>query len=59
LNGTAAAIPRLLVALLENGVKFDQEGQPAKICLPKALQSFWIGGDQIGEGKVRGAIEWL
>jgi hypothetical protein len=27
LNGTAAAIPRLIVALLENGAVFDEEGE--------------------------------
>jgi seryl-tRNA synthetase len=44
LNGTAAAIPRLIVALLENGARFDEGGVPIGIDLPKALQPFWVGG---------------
>ena len=43
LNGTAAAIPRLIVALLENGVRFDEEGTAVGVDLPKALQPFWVG----------------
>lgn len=43
LNGTAAAIPRLIVALLENGVRLGEEEKPAYIVLPKVLKPFWIG----------------
>lgn len=42
LNGTAAAIPRLIVALLENGVFFSREGIPAGLSLPVALKPFWL-----------------
>ncbi|KAI0782395.1 hypothetical protein BC629DRAFT_1594182 [Irpex lacteus] len=52
LNGTAAAIPRLIVALLENGVRFDGEGKVVGVDLPKALQPFWIGGE-------KGIIQWV
>jgi seryl-tRNA synthetase len=45
LNGTAAAIPRLIVALLENGVQFDDSGEPSHILLPSALKPFWLGQD--------------
>jgi seryl-tRNA synthetase len=44
LNGTAAAIPRLIVALLENGVRFDPEGKVVGLNLPDTLRSFWVGG---------------
>lgn len=44
LNGTAAAIPRLIVALLENGVVFDDAGEPAGLALPDVLRPFWLGG---------------
>lgn len=43
LNGTAAAIPRLIVALLENGVQLDECGKPVNLNLPIALQPFWLG----------------
>ncbi|KAF9527722.1 hypothetical protein CPB83DRAFT_792599 [Crepidotus variabilis] len=42
LNGTAAAIPRLIVALLENGAMFDEAGQLTGLKLPSALRPFWI-----------------
>jgi len=59
LNGTAAAIPRLLVALLENGVRFSEDGKtPKGLELPKALERFWIGGSRVGEGKA-GEITWV
>ncbi|KAN0060782.1 Serine--tRNA ligase, mitochondrial [Thecaphora frezii] len=48
LNATAAAIPRLIVALLENyGVK-DQ-----KLVLPDALKPYWLGGADDGR------VEWV
>ena len=43
LNGTAAAVPRLIVALLENGVRFDGSGSVAGLDLPLALKPFWLG----------------
>ena len=48
LNGTASAIPRLIVALLENGVQLQGE-EIVGLDLPKALRPFWVGG--MGEGK--------
>ncbi|KAF8832156.1 hypothetical protein HHX47_DHR1000842 [Lentinula edodes] len=43
LNGTAAAIPRLIVALIENGVEFDEAGEPVSITLPAVLKPYWLG----------------
>ncbi|KAJ7651725.1 hypothetical protein DFH06DRAFT_552152 [Mycena polygramma] len=52
LNGTAAAIPRLIVALLENGAKFDEFGELVGISLPEVLRPFWIGGSE------RAIVHW-
>ncbi|KAJ7161353.1 hypothetical protein C8R43DRAFT_331328, partial [Mycena crocata] len=52
LNGTAAAIPRLIIALLENGAMFDELGELAGIALPDVLRPFWIGGNE------RSIIKW-
>ena len=41
LNGTAVAVPRLIVALLENGARFNDSGQVVGIDLPIALKPFW------------------
>ena len=41
LNGTAAAIPRLIVALLENGAILDGEGKAQGLRLPAVLKPFW------------------
>ncbi|KAH9954413.1 hypothetical protein BC827DRAFT_1272650 [Russula dissimulans] len=41
LNGTAIAVPRLIVALLENGVRFNESDQVVGITLPVALKPFW------------------
>lgn len=41
LNGTAAAIPRLIVALLENGAIFDESGKVQGLRLPRVLRPFW------------------
>ena len=43
LNGTAVAIPRLIIALLENGVRFDEKGKPCGLDLPAILRPFWLG----------------
>ena len=52
LNGTAAAVPRLIVALVENGVIFDDSGAAVGLQLPRALEPFWVGGNP------RGLIRW-
>lgn len=52
LNGTAAAVPRLIVALLENGARFDQDGAVVGLNLPTALKPFWIGGKP-------GVVRWI
>lgn len=51
LNGTAAAIPRLIVALLENGAVLDENGEVEYIRLPKALKPFYIDNK-------RGVMRW-
>jgi seryl-tRNA synthetase len=53
LNATAAAIPRLIIAILENGVVLDKEGQVLRVRLPVVLKKFWIG-DLESE-----TIEWV
>ncbi|PCH34014.1 seryl-tRNA synthetase, partial [Wolfiporia cocos MD-104 SS10] len=53
LNGTAAAIPRLIVALLENGARFDESGAVVGFDLPASLRPFWIGGNH------RGVVHWV
>ncbi|KAF9566101.1 seryl-tRNA synthetase [Agrocybe pediades] len=52
LNGTAAAIPRLIVALLENGAQFDEMGRIVSLRLPTALKPFWL------DNKGRDNIVW-
>ncbi|WVF72496.1 serine-tRNA ligase [Kwoniella sp. CBS 6097] len=70
LNGTAAAIPRLLVALIENGMRFAENGDTTTpgggrgagydgLDLPIALKRFWVGGDVVGDGRNRGTIRWV
>lgn len=54
LNGTAAAIPRLIVALIENGVRFDEGGAAIGLDLPSVLKPFWIGGSG-----PRDIIRWI
>ena len=53
LNGTAAAVPRLIVALVENGAIFDDNGAVVGLRLPRTLQSFWVGGNS------RGLVQWI
>lgn len=53
LNGTAAAVPRLIVALIENGAVFDEAGAIRGLRLPTVLRPFWVGGNP------RGLIEWV
>lgn len=52
LNGTAAAIPRLIIALLESGAIFDEAGKLVGLRLPAVLQSFWI------DIKGRKIVQW-
>ncbi|KAK0455975.1 hypothetical protein EV421DRAFT_1749737 [Armillaria borealis] len=54
LNGTAAAIPRLIVALLENGATFDENGQLTGLRLPDVLRPFWLG-----QPIQRNIIQWV
>jgi seryl-tRNA synthetase len=42
LNGTAVAIPRLILALLEDGAMFDERGNLVSLSLPAVLRPFWI-----------------
>jgi hypothetical protein len=51
----------LLVALLENGVRFSEgsEKQIEGLDLPKALKPFWVGGEKVGCGKEKGVIRWV
>ncbi|CUA75528.1 seryl-tRNA synthetase [Rhizoctonia solani] len=53
LNGTAAAIPRLIIALVENGVRFKEGGGLECLVLPSVLQKHWVGGDRFGEIEIR------
>jgi len=53
LNGTAAAIPRLIVALLENGVSFKEDGSPDRLSLPSALRPFWLA-----RTNTRNIVQW-
>jgi len=53
LNGTAAAVPRLILALLENGAVFNTQGDLIGIRLPEKLKPFWIGPEH-----GRGFIQW-
>ena len=34
-----------VVALLENGARFDDAGDVVGLDLPKTLQPFWVGGN--------------
>lgn len=52
LNGTAAAIPRLIVALLENGAVHNEKDELVALRLPSSLRPFWINNE------ARGIIQW-
>jgi len=54
LNGTAAAIPRLIIALIENGVRFDETGNAIGLDLPSVLKPFWVDGNE-----TRDLIRWV
>ncbi|KAI5477963.1 serine-tRNA ligase [Pseudohyphozyma bogoriensis] len=52
LNATAAAIPRIIIALLENGAVLDEKKKRVvKVRLPEVLRRFWIGGEE--------KVEWV
>ncbi|KAK0561943.1 Serine--tRNA ligase, mitochondrial [Tilletia horrida] len=52
LNATAAAMPRLIVALLENfGAVEADGGRAQRLRLPEVLRPFWIGAE--------GEVEWV
>jgi hypothetical protein len=44
---------------LENGVRLDDKGQVEGIDLPEVLRRFWVGGDEVGQGKNKGEIRWV
>lgn len=50
LNGTAAAIPRLMIALIENGVRLEGD-RVLSLDLPKSLLPYWLG--RLDEGNFR------
>jgi len=62
LNATAAAIPRLILALIENGASFDAQGE-VFVKLPKVLRGFWAGpSDEVGvkrKGSQGYVVKWV
>ncbi|GJJ09776.1 hypothetical protein Clacol_004000 [Clathrus columnatus] len=54
LNGTAAAIPRLIIALLENGARLSGD-EVAGLDLPSALKPFWI--DKLDKNPLK--LRWI
>lgn len=52
LNGTAAAIPRLIVAILENGVRLEGDDITG-LDLPVALRPFWLGSFEQSRCNIR------
>ncbi|CAE6386193.1 unnamed protein product [Rhizoctonia solani] len=52
LNGTAAAVPRLIVALIENGVRFKEGGDLECLVLPLVLRKHWVGGNKFGDVEI-------
>jgi hypothetical protein len=59
LNATAAAIPRLIVALVENGAVLGEKGEVLKMRFPVCLKRFWLGSGELGEVGEGGVIEWV
>ncbi|KDQ19722.1 hypothetical protein BOTBODRAFT_152197 [Botryobasidium botryosum FD-172 SS1] len=55
LNGTAAAIPRLIVAILENGARF-QGNTVVGLNLPAVLRPYWLG---VPPNEAAVGIEWV
>ncbi|KAI0034163.1 seryl-tRNA synthetase [Vararia minispora EC-137] len=52
LNGTAAAVPRLIIALLENGARFEGE-TVVGLDLPEVLRPYWV------HNPARDIIHWV
>ncbi|WVO16984.1 serine-tRNA ligase [Cryptococcus depauperatus] len=63
LNGTAAAIPRLLVALLENGLVYEKNEKGnvmyTGLNLPQVLRKYYVGGNEFGTKTRKGQIQWV
>ena len=60
LNGTAAAVPRLILALLEYGARLGEGGKVEGLDLPVALRQFWVGGDElVAKDGTRSEIRWI
>jgi seryl-tRNA synthetase len=60
LNGTAIAVPRLIVALLENGARFDDSGQVVGINLPVTLKPFWPQySEEFARFSGREVVQWV
>ena len=61
LNGTAVAVPRLIVALLENGAIFNDSGQVVGISLPVVLRPFWpqMYSREIVRFSGRDIVQWV
>lgn len=55
LNGTAAAIPRLIIALIENGARFAEDGEVIGLNLPEILRPFWVGNIS----NERNIVHWI
>ncbi|CAK9781502.1 putative Seryl-tRNA synthetase [Cutaneotrichosporon oleaginosum] len=53
LNGTAAAVPRLIVALVENGARM-RGGEVVGVDLPAVLRPFWVGPEALADGNGEG-----
>lgn len=49
LNATAAAIPRLIISLMENGARFNSQGTWEVLELPKTLRKYWLGAESENE----------
>ena len=46
LNGTAAAVPRLIVALFENGAQLNETGEVVGLHLPSVLRPYWLDSSE-------------
>jgi len=40
-------------------VRLGKEGEVEGLDLPKELRRFWVGDDEVGEGKNQGSIRWV
>ncbi|KAF8274107.1 seryl-tRNA synthetase [Lactarius quietus] len=61
LNGTAIAVPRLIIALLENGARLNDSGQVVGINLPVALKPYWpyMYDREIARFSGRDIVQWV